>query len=419
MAAAVFEGRSGSAVQARDKDQINEDLLAWYLKTSRLALALAIIGCTPTERSSREHTEQLAKSLCNKGVEWKLKAEAWKAEVLYLRQELFLTRMRSAARSNDNIEADSCACLESPTQDPMQCMNESTHPEDSGCDVSNGQGSDTQGLLANCGTRCFDFYSLTTEKASPLVNSTLPNTASYVPSGNELEVNKKMLNFHTKFLQTFIRIRKIANNQTPAGETLTLNGDYSVVTDSVSHFAESLIVFCTKPKFLPQASLLMEATESLICLMQEGKLPTTHLAQCIKRVEKLVKELVKVILDNTEVNRFQGQKLVAELLIVLGRCPSFSTQVFATLLSEINNFIDYLWHINQAELDVSSYENVYHLFWILEQILQHKKPAGSQITAVNLVDLEKLQQRLDQTVLRLSSDFPLFTVYLWRLAGQR
>lgn len=79
------------------------DVLAWYLKTSKLALALAIIGRTPPEKNSREHAEELAKSLCQKGIEWKLKAEAWKAEVLQLRQELFLTRMQSAARSNDGI----------------------------------------------------------------------------------------------------------------------------------------------------------------------------------------------------------------------------------------------------------------------------------------------------------------------------
>ncbi|XP_051867166.1 meiosis-specific protein MEI4 [Pristis pectinata] len=90
-----------AAVQACERQQMNEDILAWYLKTSKLALALAIIGSTPPGKSSRVYAEQLASSLCQKGVEWKLKAEAWKAEVLHLRQELFLTRMQSTARSND------------------------------------------------------------------------------------------------------------------------------------------------------------------------------------------------------------------------------------------------------------------------------------------------------------------------------
>ncbi|XP_059842590.1 meiosis-specific protein MEI4 [Hypanus sabinus] len=414
---AAVARREDGAEQACEGQQINEDLLPWYLKTSKLALALAIIGSTPSEKSSREYAEQLANSLYQKGVEWKLKAEAWKAEALHLRQKLFLTQMQPEARSNDGTGANSSTCLEFSAQDPVSFMNESAVLEDSGCDVSNGQGSDTQDLLTNCRLKNVDSYSLTSEETLPLVNSTLLPAASDAARGDELQVVKKMFNFHTQFLQSLIRIRKIAADRTPTAETLTLAVDYSIVIDSVSHFAESLLVFCTKPKSLPPPSLLMQATESLVSIMQDGKLPLPVLEQCIKRVEELVKKLVKVILDNVEINRFQEQEMVAELLIVLGQCPSFNAQVFSCLLSAINNFIDYLWQINQMELDVSSYENVYYLFWILEQILQRRKPAGSGAAAVNLVELEKLQQRLDQTLLHLSSDFPLFTVYLWKLAG--
>ncbi|XP_055495450.1 meiosis-specific protein MEI4 isoform X1 [Leucoraja erinacea] len=393
------------------------DVLAWYLKTSKLALALAIIGRTPPEKNSREHAEELAKSLCQKGIEWKLKAEAWKAEVLQLRQELFLTRMQSAARSNDGIGDDSSNRLGFPTQNPVRSMNDSSHLDDSGCDVSNGQGSDTQDLLTNCSLKSIDYSSLTSEQTLPVVTSISLSATSNTPRNDESEVNKKMLTFHTQFLQSLIRIRKIATNRTPTAETLALGNDYSVVTDSVSHFAESLLVFFAKPKSLPPASLLMETTESLVCLMQDGKLPMPVLTECTKRVEELVKKLVKVIMDNTEVNRFQEQELAAKLLIVLGQCPSLRAQVFANLLSGMNHFIDYLWQTNQAELDVSSFENIFYLFWILEQILQQRKPAGSGAAAENVMELERLQQRLDQTVLHLSSDFPLFTMYLWRLAG--
>uniref|UniRef100_UPI00398E802C meiosis-specific protein MEI4 n=1 Tax=Pristiophorus japonicus TaxID=55135 RepID=UPI00398E802C len=404
-------------LEACERRELNGDVLIWYLKTSKLALALAVIGSTPLEKSSRQYTEYLAKTLCQKEAEWKLKAETWKAEVLHLRQELFLSRMQSVARSNDNVGTDSASCVEFPTQDLIGSRNESTHLEDSGCDISNGQGSDTQDLLANHSLGHLDSYSLTSEKATALVNSTLLPAESNTARREELHEKKKMLNYHTQFLQCLIRIRKIATNRTPIADILAVGSDYSVVTDSVSHLAKSLLVFCTKPRSLPPASLLMEATQTLVCLMHDGKLPKLVLVQCIKKVEELVKELVKIILDNTEVNRFQNQELLADLLIILGQCPAFSTQVFGNLLSGINRFIDYLWQIRQTELDVPSYENVYYLFWMLEQLLQCENPTESGVTAVNCVELEKLQQRLDETVLHLSDDFPLFTVYLWRLGA--
>ncbi|XP_067845290.1 meiosis-specific protein MEI4 [Heptranchias perlo] len=301
VAAGCVEDRE--EVEAWERRQLNGDVLTWYLKTSKLALALAVIGSTPPEKNSREYAEHLAKTLCQKEVEWKLKAEAWKAEVLHLRQELFLSRMQSVGRSNDGIGADSVSCLEFPTQDLMGSRNESTPLEDSGCDISNGQGSDTQDLLTNHSPGHLDSYSLNSEKITALVNSTLLPADSNTARREELQEKEKMLNFHTQFLQSLIRIRKIATDRTPTAGILAPDSDYSVVTDSVSHLAQSLLVFSTKPRSLPPASLLMEAMQTLVCLMDDGKLPKLVLAQCIKRVEELVKELVKVILDNIEVNR--------------------------------------------------------------------------------------------------------------------
>ncbi|GCC29646.1 hypothetical protein chiPu_0008089 [Chiloscyllium punctatum] len=190
--------------------KLNEDVLAWYLKTSKLALALAVISDTPPEKSSREYAEHLAKTLSVKEVDWKVKAETWKTEVLRLRQELFLSRMKSIAGTSNG--ADSAFCPEFPTRGALESRNESTHLEDSGCDLSNGQESDTQDLLANHSLGYLDSYSLTN-------------------------------------------------------------------------------------------SLLMETTWTLVHLLHGGKLPKIILVQCIKIVEELVKDLVKVILDNTKVNR--------------------------------------------------------------------------------------------------------------------
>lgn len=69
------------------------DVQTWYLKTSKLALALAIIRSKPADRSSREYAEQLAVLVTQQDSRGKSKVEALEAEVLQLRQQLFLSRI--------------------------------------------------------------------------------------------------------------------------------------------------------------------------------------------------------------------------------------------------------------------------------------------------------------------------------------
>lgn len=72
----------------------------WYLRTSKVALALAIIRSTPADTSSREYTEHLAKVVSEQESTWKSKVQALEAEVLQLRHTLLLSRMRAGVFKN-------------------------------------------------------------------------------------------------------------------------------------------------------------------------------------------------------------------------------------------------------------------------------------------------------------------------------
>ena len=76
------------------------DTQTWYLKTSKLALALAIIHSKPADRSSREYAEHLATLVTQPESKWKAKVEALEAEVLQLRQRLFLSNISSGLLKN-------------------------------------------------------------------------------------------------------------------------------------------------------------------------------------------------------------------------------------------------------------------------------------------------------------------------------
>eukprot|EP00062_Callorhinchus_milii_P000063 gi/632933752/ref/XP_007886476.1/ PREDICTED: meiosis-specific protein MEI4-like [Callorhinchus milii] len=398
--------------------QPNGDVLTWYLKISKLALALAVIGRRPPGKSSREHAEHLARNLCHEEVNWKRKAEAWKAEVLHLRQELLLSRMRSMPGLPSGIGDKSVSSLETPCQDSLISKNDFCHLEDSGCDLTNGQGSaDTQDLLVNHGLGHLNAYLLTGKEAMVSPDATLISAGSNPAKKEESQEKEKMLRLHTQFLQSLIRIKKLTADRTLTAASLLPGSDCSVVTDSVSQVAESLLAFCQKPRYPLSASLLMEVTQTLVCLMDDATLPKMVLAHCMKRVEELMKKFIKVLLVNSEVNRFQEQELRADILIVFGQCQLLRNQVFAALLSGINAFADDLWqiHQNQTGFDVSAYENIYYLFWVFEQLLQHKKPEESGVSIIDCAEQKHFQQRLDKTILHLADDFPLFAVYMWRL----
>lgn len=69
------------------------DVQAWYLRTSKLALALAIIRSKPADKTSKEYAEHLAMLVSEKESTWKSKIEVLEAEVLELRQKLLLSKI--------------------------------------------------------------------------------------------------------------------------------------------------------------------------------------------------------------------------------------------------------------------------------------------------------------------------------------
>lgn len=70
----------------------------------------------------------------------------------------------------------------------------------------------------------------------------------------------------------------------------------------------------------------------------------------------------------------------------------------------------------QTSYDVTRYENIFSLFWVLEQLLQKENEEGST-SGVGHDDQEikKFLQKHDEAISQLSDTFPLFTFYLWRL----
>ncbi|XP_008176346.1 meiosis-specific protein MEI4 isoform X1 [Chrysemys picta bellii] len=404
MEPAGSEGVPGSSAGIKDRKEHQ----AWYLKISKLALALAIIHSKPPEKSSKEYTEHLAKIISGQDFKWRSKVEALEAEVLRLRQELLLNKICPRfCLENRNPDAFTEILLDQEHINPI--INCSSQLEDSGCDVSSDCVFDTVDISHNfghsehsCNTSSCTFNS----EILPILNTHCTN-------------KEKTLAAHMQFLQHLLELRKL----TEAGGLKTvftkLESDCSTISDSVSRLLDGLLTFYKNPKF-PVSNFLTEAVSVLINLITDANLSNHVLKMCFEKLEEFKKNLVQIILSNSNINRFQVQYPVSHTLVLLGRCNILRKSIISLLLSEVNQFADELQQAHQieAKYNVTQYENIFSLCMILEQLLQKGTGEGNISSSdYDGEEKNKFLQNLDQIILHLADEFPLFSVYMWRLGA--
>uniref|UniRef100_A0A8B9PP83 Meiotic double-stranded break formation protein 4 n=1 Tax=Apteryx owenii TaxID=8824 RepID=A0A8B9PP83_APTOW len=367
----------------------------WYLKISKLALAFAIIHSKPPGKSCKEYTEHLAKIVSEQDFGWKSKVEALEAEVLRLRQELLLNKILIL------IGVDVL-----PRRECTYPMSYSSQLEDSGCDVSNDYAFDSLRIAS-------DFrqseHNLDTSKCC----------LEIVPPLNLCCTNKEEpLTAPVQFLQHLLEIRKLSEIGILQADFTKLENDSFTICSSVSQLLDGLTVFYNSPKF-PVSDILTEAICVLISLITDTKLSNHVLKKCFKKLEEFKKKLIQIILRNSSTNRFQALHAVSHMLVLLGRNNILRNSLISLLLSEVHQFAEQLWQAYQiqAMYDITQYENIFSLFMILEQLLQNEtEESNISSSEYDGEEKNKFLKNLDQIILHLSDEFPLFSLYLWRVS---
>ncbi|XP_044613390.2 meiosis-specific protein MEI4 isoform X2 [Equus asinus] len=367
---------------------------ASYLRTSKLALALAIIHSKPADKSGREHAEHLARVVSGQESKWRLKVEALEAEVLQLRQKLLLSKIHSGLFDSGDPSTQLQA------QEPRCSENTLSLLEDSGCGLSNEQRTEPL------------------EMSQHFVESCTPTPFPPLPIVKRHGATpENPLSSHMQFLQHLLELKNLTESGSLKTDLSLFENDYSAVSDSVFQLLDGLITFYRKPKF-PFSSFWTEAVDTLARLISDCNLSIHILKKCSKKLEEFEKTLLQIILRNNHINRFQVQHCVSQCLVTLGSCSLLRKSIISLLLSEVNIFADDLGTINQvqASYDVTRYENIFSLFWVLEQLLQKETEKGNTSSiGHDDQEIKKFLQKHDETIFQLSDAFPLFTFYLWRL----
>ncbi|KAJ8008906.1 hypothetical protein DPEC_G00083290 [Dallia pectoralis] len=383
------------------KMERSKDMADWGVKKAKLAVAVAVIKSKPPGTSGRQHAEYLARMLRSQDEAWKTKYQQLQEEVLRLRQELHLSRMLAKPKNNGD---DVCDLL---SQDP-------TGPGSSR-DLLNSD------MDSGCGTDLTETPRPTPDPASPHVTGA-PDLQTSGPCEAEPQGGDAALP-HMQFLQSLLGLSG-ADGVAAGVEVGELGpgGDGSVVSDSVCRLLTCLVAACgdhTPQPLLGHASrVAARAVDSWLGHRQPPALFAAH-------VEGVLEELVGALLRNDQINRFGVQERLAECLVLLGGSCFLRSLIIRHVLSEINQMAEHLWITCQGEsseepsrFDVSQYENSFYLFRLLERLLQ----AGQGSPGVRggtsqpwIPELGALQDSMEQSLIRLSDDFPLFVLYMWRV----
>ncbi|XP_018599064.2 meiosis-specific protein MEI4 [Scleropages formosus] len=374
----------------QEEQHLENDPGDWYLKTAKLAVAVALIKTRPVGRTGRQQAEYLASRLLAEDNTWKAKAQNLEKEVLWLQQELLLSKVQvdlgSSGPGAGNLTLD-----QPPNNCEYSMKNTLTLERDSGL----GTGSNMEELPPSQGP-CL---------SQPILSAGI---LPLIPTATSDNCERALL-LHTQFLQNLAGFQWLA----------TSDRNSSVVIDSVCQLISCLMAILKDPGTLPPTPLLRRAaqvtaqTVDSFCGPAFGKL--------VERVEDCLKELTGLLLKLSQLDQFQVQKTLADCLILLGGSSSLKPSFVHHALCEINRFGDHLRQ-NESEalerFDVAQYENMMYLFWILEQLLREESVpdcSAQRRLPESRPSLSAELSRLEANVLLLSDEFPLFAIYAWRI----
>uniref|UniRef100_A0A8C7LKK7 Meiosis-specific, MEI4 homolog (S. cerevisiae) n=1 Tax=Oncorhynchus mykiss TaxID=8022 RepID=A0A8C7LKK7_ONCMY len=251
------------------------------------------------------------------------------------------------------------------------------------------------------GTEAGETLLPTQDSAEPSAQPAFPpvtTTPPQIPFSSlcEADPRGKAMLLHMQFLQSLCGLNRVEWE------------DRSVVADSVCQLLSCVVSASRDDRPLPPRSLLLQASRVAAQAVDHWLSHRQPSQLFVTGMEDSLKELTDVLLRNGQLNRFQVQERLTECLILLGGSNLLRSLLIRHVLSEINRLAEHLWITCQGEssegsgqFDISLYENSFYLFWLLEQLLQQRILLG----------------RLEHSVLLLSDDFPLYSLYMWRIGA--
>ncbi|XP_059898364.1 meiosis-specific protein MEI4 [Gadus macrocephalus] len=347
---------------------------AWLVRKARLAVALAVIKSRPPGLSGRQQAEALASKMRSRDAGLRSRGQELQEEVLRLRQQLLLAKM--AARRRDvggasgedgylpqdlGVPAEEEASMVDSDSESLLPHVDPVHPVASG-------GPHTDPVPPAVPVNPQTFSSAPPRRFPP------PQTAS--PRGGSMQG-------HMRFLQSLCGLRRAADRGGGGGPAWSgpQQEDSAVMAESLSQLLGSVVVAAAAacpadPPALPSGALVLEACRVLAGAADAGGL--NRQPSFVTEVEGSLKELAGLLLSADRLGKgaVSGDHLT-EVLVLLGASRLLRPLLVRRLLSLLRGLAERLCHLCQVEEHLEPedevlhlHENSFHLFWLLERLLQ-------------------------------------------------
>ncbi|XP_068199361.1 meiosis-specific protein MEI4 [Antennarius striatus] len=346
--------------------------VGWLLMELRVAQAVVLIRNNPPGVSGAEHARVLARGVRRR--DEGLRRRSWE-----LQQELLVARATGGGATEDHASLD-----------PV------------GSDGGGPGGPDG-------GSESHD---------DPLPDAQPPGPPSSLHVDSPPQVDPPDLDL----LQALCALQQVRGANRGL-ETLWLRpGGVSgpVLEGTVCQLLEAVGGVCRYPPRLFPPDLVLRACRVGAGAMDLFCSQTAPPQDFLRRVEGALGELVGALGGGALLLGVQDADWLTECLVLLGGGAMSRSFLIRHILSQISALTDQLWNTFQdpgpAGLDwfpVERYQNASHLLLVLERLLLDSQVAVRVVPGAEPTDfLAHLEGRLFQ----LSDEFPLFSIYLWKIA---
>ncbi|XP_043075180.1 meiosis-specific protein MEI4 isoform X2 [Puntigrus tetrazona] len=364
-----------------------EGAVSWYMRVSKLAVAVAVIKISPSG-GARQFIESLADRLRQQDEGWRSTARSLHEDVLRLRQELLLTRLLLKTKSTEGPGHGQEIARELSQDDPHQ--------------LKGGSGCESQTQLTECS------QTQICVAQEPCFPPTPPNSQNFSHQDRKWKQDDRLLK-HMRFLRCLSGLSR--------GFESSLCPDGDVVWDSVVQLMDCVVeVFrqahVGQPLHHPER--LHHATRVLARTLSREGTQRGCSAQHFSKVDDLLKEMISLMLTQQKLNSFSVHGVLSECLLALGGSPVVRTALVRLLMSQIIQLAQQLWDTCEKsreelhhQVDWICYENSFYVFWLLEHLAQDNDYNANKELAI----------QLETKAFSLADEFPLFSLYMWRIGG--
>ncbi|XP_041461222.1 meiosis-specific protein MEI4-like [Lytechinus variegatus] len=399
-----------------------------FVDRLKVAAATAIVKQKPPSMSGKDYAKQLAERLRRKEDSWKTKTKNLEMELLKTQQELLLAKTRASPHNDLNErEAVNAFHSESVSDEPAFLTPPSSSEECHHVDHQMALSRNTKflhSLSTLSAVSRTEGHIKVIERSSEVIVNSVKTTVEYIMGKSKDKAPSHRLS--SRMLQ------KAADAMVKTLDTRLPPGCRDDVISLIGKMVESILDDVMENSKICNTYSQRESCCTLIRLSKSSHLLPTILTSILEKIEKVSISLRNIRLHGSCMdvqlleNSFFLFSTMEDILVSIQASSSLSSS--DTMSSKGNTLLStkethsqtrtsFNHHSTQNPSSVCDEDDNTSDKEMRVQSLRGKTGHQTQKLSLDQGFRMNIQQRLEDSLLHISNDFPLYAQYVWRLTG--